>query len=355
MTLPPADLSALDNCGLDGLSCREMQRISSENEKLHDIVQKGIEQVEKIVKNPDSRPEDCETLPLDSTIHLLGDPSSIDFPDLLPGRKTCYFMMAVKLRDASLCDTFSSINAPEVESDAWLPSHWVGSNWFFDDHTERYIFGPNGNIHCKAKVNQFVDIDQCNSMSDKNEIFGDDMRDLAGGSYLKSFCIIKTVAQVKNVSICDTIREPTNETYQKDVCYSAAADALKSSEFCSKIKDKYDRSDCLTKFAKIENDAKHCQTLRNIVDDRAGDDCLKALARETKDGKFCESVRNSFDKDSCYNNIAGLTKDFTFCHPIQDFRSKDTCLYWLAQLTHSRAPCGQMTPTEYKGRCLAIN
>lgn len=243
----------------------------------------------------------CNNLPWDATVidpeWGLDQGAGINEPRLVPGRKTCAFLFAVKNRDPQACQFLNASDALFADID--VPSE-LREKGMLEDYFEQYIFTIGGAAYCNARIRGFSSMDDCNAINDELFIDGvrwtDSLSLFFGSPVLRSVCIDKVLENTNNAQLCNDITETGNITVQKNHCWTTAAKIAQDIQFCKNIDDEFSYDRCIEKVAIESRKPTDCRSLK---DPRFLNSCVYHVALEAGDPDLC----NDFGDGDCRANV----------------------------------------------------
>lgn len=162
----------------------------------------------------------------------------------------------------------------------------------------------------------------------------------------KSRCYSIVGVEKQDLSICDSIKDPTFLSYKVD-CYHKIAVKQGDVSICRKIDDDKYESLCNNEVAKARRDISICNNLQ-----KDKDVCYLEVGIEKEDISRCNSIKISVLRFSCFVSIAQKKQDPLICSNIADAYGRYSCYTQVAKEKKDESVCNLIQNQDFKEECI---
>ena len=244
----------------------------------------------------------------------------------------CYYDIAVKLIDQTVCEKISVQNRT-LRNECFNDIAIKLNN---KEICERILENDVLRNSCIKTVSTALqETEGCAAIGDLFEK-DDCYEQLAVAQLNPSFCTLMSNTLTPNGFVRDvcldnillTKKETIVSSYylsssEKNECYKTVAVALSNETICSQIADQNKQDYC---FNEVNIALKQVSICYAIVDEDLRYECIEAAALANPSRENCELVRPSNARDTCFYTLATSINDHTLCDGINfDLDLKDEC------------------------------
>jgi hypothetical protein len=314
--------------------------------------EEALTKLSSIVELQNPNPEKCQELPTEESYTAPGNSPT----RIIPGIYTCYYILAIKLNDSSLCSNLRLINrnnsvrglmpwSVKSVNEKYNYSHYL---------TNANIFLPGSDLYCLARVKGFSKESFCNPIDSdflKSSCYYNTAKVLNDIEICKKHsldgCLIDFASQSNSIATCNEMES----LFNKNRCFSKLAVQLHKVEICDRIDNPIQGEGCIFNVAVKQNSIPLC---KKINDSEEIERCFWHIARNTSNIELClDIIKQPRMRDFCISDVAEALNSVSYCKEINGLSSKELCISQVAEQLVDVELCKEITSSNIHDNCIS--